>query len=85
MVVFRSNKGIYAQIIDDDKRVTLVAANSLKLTSKKAGSAEAVGKKIAEDALGKKIKKVVFDRGGYIFTGRVKALAEAARKTGLEF
>lgn len=85
--VFRSNKGIYCQIIDDKLGVTLVSASSLEL--EKNGSnvegAKAVGKLIAEKALEKGLKLVVFDRGGYIYHGRVQALAEAAREAGLEF
>lgn len=88
--VYRSNKNIYAQIIDDDKGVTLVSANTLEKdldlesTSNKEAAAY-IGKLVAERALEKGIKKVVFDRGGYIYHGRVKALADAARKAGLEF
>ena len=87
--VFRSNKHIYAQIIDDTTGRTLCAASS---TSKDFGAsggnkeaAEKVGKAIAEKALGLGIKNVVFDRGGYIYHGRVQALAEGARSAGLEF
>ncbi|MCR5564476.1 MAG: 50S ribosomal protein L18 [Gammaproteobacteria bacterium] len=84
--VFRSNTNIYAQVIDDTKGVTLVSASSLKL---KNGSniegAKAVGKAVAEAALKAGITEVVFDRGGYIYHGRVKALAEAAREAGLKF
>ncbi len=90
--VFRSNGQIYAQLIDDSKRATLAAASTLDkdLRSKlKSGSniaaAEAVGKLIAERAKKAGIKQVVFDRGAYIYHGRVKALAEAARAGGLEF
>ena len=82
--VFRSNKEIYAQIIDDEKQTTLVSA-SLKL--KNGGNKEAaaaVGKLLAEKAKKAKITKVVFDRGGYLYHGRVAALAEAARENGLE-
>jgi len=90
--VFRSLKQIYAQIIDDNAGITLVAASTLdealkgpvKLSGNKNG-AQAVGKLIAEKALEKGIKSVVFDRGGYIYHGRVKELAEAAREAGLEF
>ena len=86
LTVFRSNKFIYAQIIDDDKGATLAAATNVKAGSKKKLlGAEAVGTAVASAALAKKIKRVVFDRSGYIFTGRVKAVAEAARKAGLEF
>lgn len=86
--VFRSNKHIYAQIIDDTLGKTLVASStkSLKLEStSNIEAAKAVGKDIAEKALEAGIKNVVFDRGGYIYHGRVQALAEAAREAGLEF
>lgn len=90
--VFRSLKHIYAQIIDDTTGHTLVAASTLDPALKgklKYGgnkeAARAVGSLIAEKALAKGIKKVVFDRGGYIYHGRVKELAEAAREAGLEF
>jgi len=88
--VFRSGKHIYAQIIDDRAAATLVAASSNEKDGKPAKTynleaATAVGKRIAERALAKGVKQVVFDRGGYIYHGRVKALAEAAREGGLEF
>jgi len=86
--VFRSNTGIYCQIIDDIQGVTLVSASSKELKDVKGGNAEgakAVGTLIANKALEKGIKVVVFDRGGYIYHGRVKALADAARAAGLEF
>ena len=90
--VFRSSKNIYAQIIDDVNRVTLVSASSLDEAVKSAVSytgnkeaAKKVGAEIAKRAQAKNIKKVVFDRGGYIYHGRVKALADAAREAGLEF
>lgn len=87
--VFRSLNHIYAQIIDDTKGVTLVSASSMdKDFSGKGGNIEAataVGKKVAEKALAKGIKTVVFDRGGYIYHGRVAALADGAREGGLEF
>ena len=86
--VFRSNSQIFVQIIDDTKGVTLVSSSSLALKLKNGGNQEGaslVGKDIAEKALKKGIKKVVFDRGGYEYHGRVKALAEAARENGLEF
>ncbi len=87
LCVFRSNSAIYAQIIDDTKGVTLVSSSSLELKIKNNNleAASAVGKDIAEKAKKAKIKTVVFDRGGYIYHGRVKALAEAARENGLEF
>jgi large subunit ribosomal protein L18 len=90
--VFRSSKHIYAQIIDDLKGETVVSASSLEKdlrTSLKTGAnvdaAKTIGKLVAERALGKGIKDVVFDRGGYRFHGRVKALADAAREGGLNF
>ncbi|HML99770.1 MAG TPA: 50S ribosomal protein L18 [Bacilli bacterium] len=88
LCVFRSNKHIEAQLIDDVKGVTLAAASSLSLKLENGGNAEAaelVGEAIGKAALAKNIKKVVFDRGGYVYHGRVKALAEGARKAGLEF
>ena len=88
--VFRSNSNIFAQIIDDTKGVTLVSASSIDkdLKLENGGNIEAatkVGELIAKRAKKAKIKKVVFDRGGYLYHGRVKALAEAARENGLEF
>jgi large subunit ribosomal protein L18 len=84
--VFRSNKGIYAQIIDDTQATTLVQANDLKETKgTNIERATLVGKQVAEAALAKNIKDVVFDRSGYLYAGRVKALAEAARAAGLNF
>ena len=90
--VFRSSKHIYAQVIDDAQGVTLVAASSIDKglkTDLKTGAdkaaAEAVGKLLAERAVEKGIQEVVFDRGGYLYHGRVKALAEAARAAGLKF
>ena len=87
LCVFRSNLGIYAQIIDDTKHATLVSSSSLelKLKGNNLETAAAVGKDIAEKAKKAKIKTVVFDRGGYLYHGRVKALADAARENGLEF
>ena len=88
LCVYRSNKNIEAQIIDDTKGVTLVASSSMALKLDNGSNIEAagkVGKDIAEKALAKNIKKVVFDRSGYIYHGRVKALAEAAREAGLDF
>lgn len=85
LAVFRSNKYIYAQIIDDTSGQTLVSANDLKRKDKKIASAKLVGETLAKLALGKKIKQVAFDRGGYLYTGRVKELAEGARSGGLEF
>jgi large subunit ribosomal protein L18 len=86
LTVFRSGQNIYAQIIDDSKGITLAAANSLKLKKKaKIETAQAVGETIAKAAQKKKIHQVVFDRGAYKYHGRIKALAEAARKLGLKF
>jgi large subunit ribosomal protein L18 len=90
--VFRSSKHIYAQVIDDIKGETVASASSLEKTmreGKKTGAnidaAKAVGKLLAERAAAKGVKEVVFDRGGYLFHGRVKALADAAREGGLKF
>ena len=88
LVVFRSNKHIEAQIIDDVKGVTLVSASSVQLKLENGSNVEGakvVGAKIAELAKAKKIENVVFDRGGYIYHGRVAALADAAREGGLKF
>lgn len=85
--VFRSNKEIYVQVIDDVAGITLVSASSkaLKVNGGNIEGAKAVGKDVAEKCKKAKIEKVVFDRGGYLYHGRVKALAEAARENGLEF
>ncbi len=90
--VFRSSKHIYAQVIDDRKGETLASASSLEKSMRdglKSGAnvdaAKAVGKLIAERALGKGVKDVTFDRGSYIYHGRIKALADAAREGGLNF
>ncbi len=90
--VFRSSKQIYAQIIDDQQGVTVVAASSMEKANReslKSGAnidaAKVVGKLIAERAVAKGVKAVVFDRGAYMYHGRVKALAEGAREGGLEF
>ncbi len=88
LCVYRSNKNIEAQLIDDVKGVTLASSSSMGLklaNGSNIDAAKLVGKDIAEKALAKKIKKVVFDRSGYIYHGRVKALAEAAREAGLDF
>ena len=87
LCVFRSNNAIYAQLIDDTKGVTLASSSSLELKAKNNNieTAALVGKAIAEKAKKLKLNKVVFDRGGYLYHGRVKALAEAAREAGLEF
>ena len=86
--VFRSNSHIHAQIIDDVNGTTLVAASSVEMKLENGGNIEAaktVGAEVAKRALEKNITNVVFDRGGYVYTGRVKALAEAAREAGLKF
>jgi large subunit ribosomal protein L18 len=85
--VFRSLKNIYAQIIDDVTGTTLVAASSLELEGNGGNkeAARAVGQLVAKKALEKGIKAVVFDRGGYVYHGRVQELAEGAREGGLEF
>ena len=86
--VFRSNSGIFVQVIDDESGTTLVSSSSVALKLKNGGNIEAaslVGKDIAEKCKNAKIKSVVFDRGGNLYHGRVKALAEAARENGLEF
>ena len=88
--IFRSGRHIYAQLIDDGEGATLAVASTNEKEGKAAktwnvAAAASVGKKIAERALAKGVKQVVFDRGGYIYHGRVKALAEAARAGGLEF
>jgi large subunit ribosomal protein L18 len=89
LAVFRSICHIYAQLIDDQKGATIVAAASTdkahKITGGNVAGAKAVGKLVAERAKEKGIKKVVFDRGGYLYHGRIKALADAAREAGLEF
>lgn len=90
--IYRSNTNIYAQLIDDRKGITLVSASSLEQTIKEKHSngsnivaAKEVGKLVAARAIEKGIVNVVFDRGGYIYHGRVKSLAEGARETGLRF
>ena len=93
LTIFRSSKHIYAQIIDDTIATTLIDASSLSKDIKpqvlsKGGNKEGaskIGKQIAERALGKGIKRIVFDRNGFLYHGRIKALAEAAREHGLEF
>lgn len=89
LTVFRSNKEIYAQLVDDEGGRTLVSAGSLKDKSAHAApgteQAKLVGKAIGEKAKAAGIEKVVFDRNGYLYHGRVKALAEAAREAGLNF
>ncbi|MBO6894392.1 MAG: 50S ribosomal protein L18 [Roseibium sp.] len=90
--IFRSSKQIYAQIIDDAKGQTIVSASTIEKdlkgslkTGADVAAAAAVGKLVAERASAAGVKQVVFDRGGYMYHGRVKALADAARKGGLEF
>ena len=88
LAVFRSVKHIYAQVIDDVKGHTMVAASSAEKEGKNGGNiagAKSIGKLVAERARDKGIKAVVFDRGGYLYHGRVKALADAAREAGLQF
>ena len=92
LCVFRSNKNIYAQVIDDVEGKTLVAASTVEADIKNAvehggdkNAAKAVGEDVAKKSLDAGITNVVFDRGGYIYTGRVKELAEAAREAGLKF
>lgn len=85
--IFRSNKDIYAQLIDDNKGITLLSVSSRSLTDKttKVEKSAMVGKELAEKATAKGITSVVFDRSGYLYHGRVKSLAEAARQGGLIF
>lgn len=89
LVVFRSNANMYAQVIDDTRAHTLVAASTVEKELDKATSnvdgAKQVGQLVAKRAQAKGIKKVVFDRGGYLYHGKIKALADAAREAGLEF
>ena len=98
LCIFRSVKHIYAQLVDDDKGKTLVSASDLEIKKRisstkaskgkektKADMAREVGKLIAKKALEKKIEQAVFDRGGYLYHGRVKAIAEGAREGGLKF
>jgi large subunit ribosomal protein L18 len=87
--VYRSNKGIYAQIIDDNSGITIVSASSLSkdfvANGNKSDQSKAVGKSVAEKALAAGVSQVVFDRNGYLYHGRVKSLAEGAREAGLVF
>lgn len=86
LTVFRSNKFIYAQVINDTTGKTLAQASDVKITKgTKTERAKEVGKMIAENSLKAKIKKVVFDRNGFKYTGRIKLVADAARGAGLEF
>lgn len=84
--VFKSNQFIYGQIIDDDKGVTILASDTRKSKDKTPlEKAKSAGKVIGEEAVKKGIKKVVFDRGGYLYIGKIKAFADGAREGGLEF
>ena len=86
--VFRSGKHIYAQMIDDSQSVTIDSFSSLNIKSEKASAmekAKKVGENLAQKALDKKLSEVVFDRGGFLYHGRIKALAEGARGKGLKF
>jgi large subunit ribosomal protein L18 len=88
--VFKSNKGIYAQVINDEEGVTIASASTndkvmADVTGNKSEMAKAVGTKVAELAKAKGIESVSFDRGGYLYHGRIKSLAEAAREAGLKF
>jgi len=89
LAVYRSNKEIYAQLIDDLKGATLASASSrdkgMSVTGTKVEQSKQVGQKLAENAKAANIETVVFDRGGYLYHGRVKALAEGAREGGLKF
>jgi len=90
LTVFRSSKHIYAQVIDDGKGSTVASASSLEKdmrskTGANVDAAKAVGKLVAQRAIEKGVKSVVFDRGGYLYHGRIKALADAAREGGLQF
>jgi large subunit ribosomal protein L18 len=90
LAVFRSTKHIYAQVIDDHAGRTLVAAstsekNPVAASGGNVAAAKAIGKLVAERAVAAGVKQVVFDRGGYLYHGRIKALADAAREAGLEF
>jgi large subunit ribosomal protein L18 len=90
LTVFRSSKHIYAQVIDDQKGATVAAASSIEKdmrskTGANVDAAKVVGKLVAQRAIEKGVKTVVFDRGGYLYHGRIKALADAAREGGLKF
>lgn len=85
LCVYRSNLNISAQLIDDENRVTLASASSKNYKGNNIEVAKLVGEKIAEEAKKLNINKVVFDRGGYLYHGKVQALADAARSKGLEF
>lgn len=87
LTVFRSNKAIYAQLIDDNEGITLLAASVSDIETKgnKTEQSKEVGKKLAEKATAAGISKVVFDRNGYLYHGRIKSLADGAREGGLQF
>ena len=90
LCVFRSNRGIFAQLVDDDSRATVASADWVTLrkqglSGSKMEQATLVGQKLAEAARAQGVEQIVFDRGGYLYHGRVKALAEAAREGGLQF
>lgn len=88
LCIFRSARHIYAQVVDDTKGVTLVSASTLDVEGHKGANketAKAIGAEVAKRALNKNIKEVVFDRNGYLYHGRVKALADGAREAGLNF
>ena len=86
LAVFRSNQHIYAQLIDDSKHKTIAAESDLKVgKGTKMERAMAIGESIAKKAVAKKVTRIVFDRGGFKYHGRIKAVAEGARKGGLEF
>lgn len=85
LFVFRSLKHIYAQLIDDDKNVVIESVSDKSVKGNKTKKALEIGKLIAKRAIDKKIEKVVFDRGGVVFHGRVKAVADGAREGGLKF
>ena len=87
--IYRSNTSIYVQLVDDDKSITLASASSKEVSDKTKNTnveiAGQVGKKIAEKALALGVEKIVFDRSGYLYHGKVKAIADAAREAGLKF
>lgn len=85
LTVYRSNSYLYAQIIDDVESKTIASASNIKEKANNVKTAEKVGEEVAKAAIKKGVKKVVFDRSGYKYHGKIKSLAEAARKAGLEF
>lgn len=86
LAVFKSNKFLYAQLIDDNKGVTIASATTKELKGKSSlEKAHETGKLLAKKALDQKVKEVVFDRSGYVYTGKIKAVAEGAREGGLKF